>query len=35
MKSKTVGTMPVIALCLVGTGGMAFADTSSVKGPAP
>ena len=35
MKSKTVRTMPVIALCLVGTGGMAFADTSSVKGPAP
>ena len=35
MKSRTVGTMPVIALCLVGTGGMAFADTSSVKGPAP
>ena len=35
MRSKTVRTMPAVALCLVGSGGIAFADTSDVKGPAP
>ena len=35
MRSITVRTMPVVALYLVGSGGIALADTSDVKGPAP
>src|SRR6478735_3646828 len=35
MRSKTARTIPAIALCLVGSGGIALADTSDVKGPAP
>ena len=35
MKSKFVSTMPVVALFLIGSWGIALADTSDVKGPAP
>ena len=35
MKSNLVRTMPVVALYLVGSGSIALADTSDVKGPAP
>src|ERR1700751_1218956 len=35
MKSKSVWTMPVVALALFGSRGIALADTSDVKGPAP
>ena len=35
MKSKLAWTMPVVALSLIGSGSVAVADTSDVKGPAP
>ena len=35
MKSPFLGTMPVVALFLIGSPSIALADTSSVKGPAP
>jgi formamidase len=35
MKSKLARTVPVVALYLVGSGSIALADTSDVKGPAP
>src|SRR4051794_39412636 len=34
MKSKFFWTMPTVALSLVGSWGVALADTSDVKGPA-
>ena len=35
MKSRFVRTLPVVAAYLVGSGSIALADTSDVKGPAP
>jgi formamidase len=35
MKSRFVRTMPVVAACLIGSGGIVSADTSDVKGPTP
>ena len=35
MRSITVRTMPVVALCLVGTSSIAFADTSERQGSSP
>lgn len=35
MKSNSVRAIPVVALLLVGGPGVAVADTSGVKGPAP
>ena len=35
MKSRFVWTLPAVTLLLVGSSGLALADTSDVKGPAP
>ena len=35
LKSRFVWTLPAVTLLLVGSSGLALADTSDVKGPAP